>query len=295
MKVLVESGKRIPVNTPVPLTKQRYAETFQLVHSLSHEYESMLSAMVELLACYSTGAFSLLDIGPAKGIFTRNFLLQAKVKPGYYTAFEPNADHFHYLHDNVQGLSSRLQLSPEPFTPETVLQPQWDIILMSHSIYWLQPARPHIKAAMKGLNESGVLVMFVQLPSALRLLHHPFKALLPSSALPLNQHYCTCDLLADLNDLGLHAEETLLPGYLDLTEIWDSEKDLLELGCFMLSTELSQQPKAVQQKLLYYIRANTLQLKGKKLFNQPSSLVTIRQGSQERTHPAKSSHCEAIP
>ena len=295
MNVLVESGKRILVNTPVPLTKQRYAETFQLLHSLSHEYEFMVSAMVKLLACYSSRAFSLLDIGPAKGIFTRNFLLQAEVKPDFYGAFEPNVDHFHYLHDNVQGLTGRLQLNPEPFTPETVLQAQWDIVLMSHSIYWLQPAQPHIEAAMKGLNKSGVLVLFIQLPSALRLLHHPFKALVPASALPLNQHYCTCDLMSDLNDLGLHAEETLLPGYLDLTEIWDSEKDLLELGCFILSTELSQQPKALQQELLYYIRANTLQLKEKKLFNQPSSLVTIRQDSQDRTPLSKSSHYEAIP
>lgn len=81
----------------------------------------------------------------------------------------------------------------------------------------------------------------------------------------------------DLQGLGLHVEETLLPGYLDLTETWDSEQDLLELRCFILSAELSQQPYAVQQKLLYCIRANTLQLKGKKLFNQPSSLVIIRQ------------------
>ncbi|MET4693300.1 methyltransferase domain-containing protein [Endozoicomonas lisbonensis] len=277
MNVLVENGQLIQINKPVPLTKQRYAETFQLVHSLSHEYESMISAMVELLTGYDSGTFSLLDIGPAKGIFTRNFLLRAKAKPGFYAAFEPNADHFHYLHDNVRQFTDRLELSSESFTPETVLQPRWDIILMSHSIYWLQPARQHIKAAMKGLNESGILVMFVQLPSALHLLHHPFKAILPANASPLNQHYCTIDLMNDLKELGLHVEETLLPGYLDLTEIWGSEKDLLEFGCFMLSTELSQQPNAVQQKLLYCIRANTLQLKGKKLFNQPSSLVIIRQ------------------
>ena len=295
MNVLVESGQLIQVNKPVPLTKQRYAETFLLVHSLSHEYESMISAMVELLAGYDSGAFSLLDIGPAKGIFTRNVLLRTKVKPGFYAAFEPNADHFHYLHDNVREFTGQLQLNPEPFTPETVLQARWDIILMSHSIYWLQPAQQHIKAAMKGLNESGILVMFVQLPSALHLLHYPFKALLPTSTSPLNQHYCTSDLMNDLKELGLHAEENLLPGYIDLTEIWDSEKDLLELGCFILSTELSQQPKAVQQKLLYYIRANTLQLKEKKLFNQPSSLVTIRQDSQDRTPLSKSSHYEAIP
>ena len=256
-----------------PLGRERYAETFQLLCDLSHEYEFMKEAMLGFLSDYSDGCFNLLDIGPGKGAFTKDFLLGSAIKPEIYGAYEPIPEHYQHLHDNLHQVIHHAEFTFDSFTPETELQPKWDIILLSHSMYWLQPAQPHIQALVKGLKPSGKLVFFLQPPAGFYLLQFCFEAELNQCKTRRNQHYSSYELMHDLKAVGLKASETILPGYLDFTEIWADDNKLLDMGCFLLGIELIQASDLLKKKVIHHIRSNTLQYGDDKLFNLPSSLI----------------------
>ena len=232
--------------------------------------------MLQFLSNYSDNRFNLLDIGPGKGTFTRDFLADANLKPAMYGAYEPIPHHYQELQGNLHQVTHQTELKFETFTPETQLQNEWDIILLSHSMYWLQPARPHINALMKGLKPSGQLVFFLQPPAGFYLLQFCFEAELKQCKAVRNQHYSSYELMHDLEAVGLQASETLLPGYLDFTGIWNDENKLLDMGCFLLGIELRQQSDKLKQKALHHIRSSTLQFEDKKLFNLPTSIVIAK-------------------
>ncbi|MET4696061.1 class I SAM-dependent methyltransferase [Endozoicomonas lisbonensis] len=260
---------------PAPFSEARYAETFNLLVRVSREYEPMKRALVRVINERCPESFSLLDIGAGRGIFISDVLSETGLRPDRYGAYEPNAEHFQALQTKVEGLSGRQLLRLEPFTLKTELKPEWNIILMSHSLYWMQPLGEHVKAALAGLKPGGVLVIFLQPPAGFYLLQNDFIELMAPRENGLNTHVSTLELMSDLRELNINAVEELLPGYLDFSELWGEDQALLDMGCFIFGGELRGLSDSVQKRVLQHIRANTLQLGQLKLFNQPTGMVLV--------------------
>ena len=269
----IESSQSIRQLTP--FSESRYAETFNLLVRVSREYEPMKRALVRVINECCPESFSLLDIGAGRGIFISDVLSEADRRPDRYGAYEPNAEHFQTLQATAEGLSDHPILHFEPFTLKTELKPEWNMILMSHSLYWMQPMGKYVKAALAGLKPGGVLVIFLQPPAGFYLLQNDFIELMTTRENGLNTHVSTLELMPDLHELNIHAVEELLPGYLDFSELWKDDQALLDMGCFILGGELSGLSDSVQKSVLQHIRASTLQLDQLKLFNQPTSMVLV--------------------
>ncbi|AMO58207.1 hypothetical protein GZ77_20995 [Endozoicomonas montiporae] len=272
--VKVESGQQIA--QPAALSEARYAETFGLLVRVSREYEPMKQALIRTISRYCPESFSLLDIGAGRGIFIGDVLSELFRRPDLYGAYESNPDHFQALQAKSPELARQQSVWREAFTSETVLKPEWDVVLMSHSLYWMQPMGLHVQAALAGLKPGGVLVIFLQPPAGFYKLQLDFMDLMVCRDNGLNNHASSQELMAELKALNIDATEELLPGYLDFSDIWDDDRALLDMGCFILGGELREVPEWIQKKMVHHIQANTLQLDRFKLFNQPTSMVIVQ-------------------
>lgn len=257
------------------LSGERYAQVFELFVSLSMEYPFMESSLRTLIDRNCRNGFNLLDIGAGKGLFIRDVLLQSDVRPNLYTCYEPNAEHFNVLEANVAGVSGRVELLNQPFTPGTKLEARWDVVLMSHCLYWMQPVQPRIQNALTGLKSGGLLVIFLQPPAGLYMIQNFFGEEESSVEGALNQHFSSRELIPVLQAMAVNYTEQVLPGWLDLTPVWSDAQALQDLGSFFLGFEISQLPESRWQQVVQMIKVNTLQLEGRKLFNQPTSLIVL--------------------
>ncbi|MCW7556112.1 class I SAM-dependent methyltransferase [Endozoicomonas gorgoniicola] len=266
---------RQSVIQPAPFSEARYAEAFNFLVKVSREYEPMKRALVRVINKHCPGPYSLLDIGAGRGIFFHDVLSELYRQPCRYGAYEPNANHFQELQTRAEALGEQQELRQQSFTPESELKPVWDVVLMSHCLYWMQPMGKYVRAAMAGLKPDGVLVIFLQPAAGFYLIQNDFSELMSIREDGLNTHSSTLELMPELSELNIEAVEELLPGYLDFSGIWNDDEALLEMGCFILGGELRGLPESIQKSMLHHIRANTLQLDQFKLFNQPTSMVLV--------------------
>ena len=260
---------------PPALSEQRYAEVFGLLESLSREYEPMKRALVRTITKYCPESFSLLDIGAGRGFFVGDVLSDLCRQAYVYGAYEPNAEHFQALQVNSAHFARQCDVRHEPFTLNANLKPEWDMVLMSHSLYWMQPMGKYVQTVLAGLKPGGVLVIFLQPPAGFYKLQLDFMDLMVTRENGLNNHASTQELMSELDALNIDAVEELLPGYLDFSGIWNDEKALLDMGSFIIGGELRELPDSTQKKILHHMRANTLQLDQFRLFNQPTSMVLV--------------------
>ena len=260
---------------PTSLSEQRYAELYSLIVDISREFVPMKKALLKVIREHCPDHYSLLDIGAGWGHFVRDVMLDTDQCLAKYGAYEPNEHHFKVLQKNTRSLAKHLELLKQPFTPEAVLEPSWDLILMSFSLFWMQPVGEHVRAALSGLKPGGVLVIFLPPPAGFYMVQNQFREWLGKRENGLEIHVCTVELMSELKALAIKATETLLPSYMDLSEYWEDEVAMRDLGSFILGGELGSLPEAVQQSMVEHIRANTLQLDQLKLFNQPTSMVLV--------------------
>ena len=235
----------------------------------------MESSLLALIDQHCRRGFNLLDIGAGRGLYIRDVLRRSDVRPNLYTAYEPNAEHFSSLEVNVAGLSERMELLNQSFSPETKLEAHWDMALMSHCLYWMQPVKPRLQNVMTGLKSGGLLVIYLQPPAGLYMVQNVFAEKNWTIEGQLDQHFSSLELIQALREMGVSYTEQVLPGWLDLTSIWNDIEALLDLGSFFLGFEIKQLPESCWQQVVQLIKANALQLEDRKLFNQPTSLVVV--------------------
>lgn len=165
------------------LSFKQYIKTFDSFGQYSEEYNHQLKHLLHIGNQHLKRGFSVLDIGAGTGFFIRDFLDGFKNMASSYTAIEPSKEHVNKIKQNFQALPLELEICNEIFTPQTDFKQKFDLIVMSHSLYWFMPdPEPYILNALKLLEEDGIAVMYLQTPySASHILNLLFKNVLPGT------------------------------------------------------------------------------------------------------------------
>jgi ubiquinone/menaquinone biosynthesis C-methylase UbiE len=144
------------------ISYKRYVETFLILEKYSEEYGYQLEHLLSQAKALKNG-FAMLDIGAGSGGFARSFLEKSKVKAGAYTAIDPSQKLFTTLKKNLAFFDIDKKFIHGKFTPKTVFDTKFDLVVMSHSIYWLVPdIAKNLEHVLRYLNKHGKLVIYLQ-------------------------------------------------------------------------------------------------------------------------------------
>lgn len=237
----------------------RYVETFHILEKYSEEYGHQLEHLLREMEDLKEG-FSVLDIGAGTGQFARSFLEGSKTKVHFYTAIEPSEEHVEMIKKNLASFPMDKNIINAKFTPETRFEKKFDLIVMSHSIYWFVPKiSEHLMNAIQHLNEGGKLVIYVQTFATFCNILNSFLR----AADPIYPHRISSrEVTQILEDSKICYSLSYLPGTLKADEIFLPENkkllhDLISFCLFAESKELNDRDLKFAEDLLTLLSYKT--------------------------------------
>lgn len=267
--------KKIAVRS---LDETRYAETFKIFVERSLEYPMIVNELVEVAGKLKPG-FRMLDIGAGTGHVMQTLLGQPGVDIRRYTAYEPNPIHRASLEDALgKSVLGDYEVRGEPFSETAPLEGRFDLVLFSHSLYWMaRPAECFLHAA-NALDPGGVALALLQGPYGVHAMFPMFEGFLDRITPMLqNNAFSSHELVWGLRKLGVSPEVRMLPTPVDLTGLFESDRSdiLSEFISFCLQLEFKALPEPVSTDIIDHIHGGCVEVDGKLLWFLPNAAVQL--------------------
>ena len=263
---------------PESLNMDRYAETFGAFLEYSLEYDLVLNCIKETLSKIER-PFSMLDIGAGTGEIIGKLGRTPGFVPTRYEAFEPNPLHLAKLLPMMESLPiDQKSISDHFFDSETHPSGQFDFILFSHSLYWMDDPAMVFAHAFEFLEPNGCLMGILQGPYGVHTLLALFESRIQRTTPMLqNNAYSSFELMEGLRERGLRPSLNTLPTPLDMTGLFREEKTeaLHELMSFCLQVEFSELAVDLQSDILSHVQGGLVPIQGRSLWFIPNAVVTL--------------------
>lgn len=222
------------------ITFDRYIEGFSVLEKYSEEYPLMISHLLDTVYHNFKTGFSMLDIGAGTGNFATDFIRQCAVPVLGYTAIEPSSDHIAKLQKNFKKLPINIEIINEYYSPETVLEKKFDLVMFSHSMYCFLPdPEPFLLHSMDLLSKDGIVVIYHGSPSNFcNILNILFRDILPPDRVT-DPTFTSWEVRNILKKNQISHSVSFLPGYFRADDIFRPEnvRIMHELITFSLMVE----------------------------------------------------------
>jgi len=246
-----------------------YIKSFKVFGRYTEEYGYQLEHLISVGDQYLKDGFSILDIGAGTGFFVKEFLEKCKTNPSSYTAIEPSEEHAKKIEQNLNGFSLDTDVNTEIFTPQTTFKRKFDLIIMSHCLYWFIPdPEPYILNALRFLNKNGRLLMYLQTPfTASHILNLLFDKKLPKNRAP-NHEVTSWAVMDILDENNVNYYNSNLPGTFIADNLFKKRNKwiLEEVISFFLAVDAGSLDKKTLKraeealKMLSYKQGNVIKL-----------------------------------
>ncbi|MBM4200203.1 MAG: class I SAM-dependent methyltransferase [Gammaproteobacteria bacterium] len=274
--------QQIPVAS---LDPDRYAETFGVFVAHSLEYPQMLSELAAIVRDRCPDGFQLLDIGAGTGLMIRGLIEVCNKRPAHYTAFEPNARHARDLHATLARLGLPHEIHETPYSRDTRLDRTYDLVLFSHSLYWMpDPAAVMLQAA-DAVAPGGSVLAFIAGPYGVHAMFPLFEPRLRrTSPMLQNNAISSHELVIGLRARGVEPQVKMLPTPIDVSGLFEpsAAAELGEFISFCLQVEFSDLPLQLQDDIIGYVRGGCVPSNGRLYWYSPTAAVTVSGHSPER-------------
>ena len=259
------------------LSHARYAETFATFVARSLEYPAMSRRLVEAAASCPE-AFAVLDIGAGPGKVLRDWMAHGDRRPGRYVAIEPNPVHAASLRETVASLKIDGRVFERNFDPQFRIPSTYDLVLFSHSLYWIADPVECVLHARRSLNEGGFVLVFLQSPIGIHPFFHLFNPLFerdrPSGP---DQGFSSHELIQQLRAAGLAPQASFDPTPIDLTGLFDrgNEHERDELISFCLQVEFADLAEPLKSDAVAYLRMACVEQDGRLNWYEPTATIRV--------------------
>ena len=144
------------------LDDSEYAEFFgtYLEHSTS-EYKAMLKLSKPVVDSFEQKPIDLLSVGAGTLCFEKSLIEMVGLKVNYLYAIEPNEKHLEELKSAITELTQNYYIDPVYFTTEFSTEKRFDMVLMSHCLYYMPDPVGVILKAKSLLKPNGKVVIFL--------------------------------------------------------------------------------------------------------------------------------------
>jgi len=270
-----------------PLTGDRYGETFSLfLDRAASEQQVMMQAFNGLVdSCPQN--FSMLEVGAGTGWVLREMIARSSQTSelGKYLGLEPIKAHVTQLRAFVDSLSfdaEAWQMGLDARTVDEVAKHgPFDLVLMMHSIYYMQDRVTILKKLCQALAPGGRLAVFISGPFLSYSLTNVFDNHLEAG----NDHkLSSVELVASMRAAGLRPDVDYLPFNFDMTGLFEASgravsNELSEIISFFAHREFSQFPPGLQHDMVEYLKAATVVIDGKRVWPSATALVLLQASS----------------
>ncbi len=261
------------------LNYRRYAETFAVFVKHSLEYPQMLDELESISRKHLKQGFRVLDIGAGTGMVIQEWIERTSLRPGYYTAFEPNSRHLDVLSKTIVKLGLHHDIQRHSFTVNSKLSHEYDIALFSHSLYWMPDPGLHILHAASFLADGGLAVAFIGGPYGVYLMFPLFEPyLVRTTPMLQNNSMSSHEVVQSLRENGKEPTVRMLPTPIDLTDLFDQRdsKELEEFISFCMQLEFSLLPRWLQSDIIQYVRGGCVQQGDRLYWYLPTAAIMVK-------------------
>jgi SAM-dependent methyltransferase len=266
------------------LTRDRYLETFEVLQSLSREYQDIAGFVVTEIENKIGSSFSLLDVGAGSGYMLAKLgerLSVSNIKK--YVAVEPDpvaAAALIQMLSRFSQVPSVVEIERFNQALATDLQQSFDVVLFCHSLYGIKDPIEALLSAKNLLTKNGMLIAIINTPEGFTRLFSEFDFSLNRDR-PAIENF---DLKSNKVAAGLRASNcdfSLLPisTYFDVSSLFDgsagAEARRLEFLSFGLQCELANAPRQLLEEVEFRLRSSCLTKDGKLILPQPTAAFVI--------------------
>jgi SAM-dependent methyltransferase len=205
-----------------PLSDREYAECFDTFKQISTEWQSTQKWLIDdfLPRCAWTDPLNILSIGSGTGDFDLHLmkLILKRWRIKSYVAVDPNPDHNQIFITRFResGLPvPNFKVHSRTF-PMQDLDMKFDLIHMTHCLYYIPDRLKAIQSAMDILNNKGIMLIFHQTPLGINEIQ---KRFLKSAKGNKKEMYSSKDIHRLLESIPASFAFDIIDGLLDVTDL----------------------------------------------------------------------------
>ena len=260
------------------LDQFRYTETFAEFVARSSEYPTMIERLINTGASLPDN-FTCFDVGAGTGKVIQDWLAKDGKRPNRYVAVEPNPAHADSLRKTLLSQNLEGIVIEDNFNPEFSISGTYDLILFSHSLYWLQDPVECVCLAYKAVRPGGCVLIFLDGPFSFYTFFHLFEPLFKRDRPSLPDHgFSSHELVQGLRLAGLEPLITFDPTSLNLTGLFDhkatNQRD--EFLSFCLQIEFSELPEPLKTDAITYVETSCIKHNRQMSWPHPQATITVK-------------------
>ena len=266
-----------------PLSDREYAECFDTFKQISTEYRSTKKWLIEefLPQRRWTSPLNILSIGSGTGDFDiqmMKFILK-RWRIESYVAVDPNSDHNQIFQTRFResGLPvQNFRILSQTF-PVKNLDMKFDLVHMTHCLYYIPDRLKAIQGALDILNNQGRVLIFHQTPLGINEIQQRF---LKRAKGHENEMYSSKDIYRLLESLPVTFEFDIIDGILDVSEFTASESHRgSRLLNFFLECRADLLPPEFRGEVVDFIKCLAFPDKNRQVIFHPVGVFSISHAS----------------
>lgn len=211
-----------PISIAPSLSDREYAECFDTFRQISTEWQSMQKWLHEnfLPQCAWSDPVNVLSVGSGTGDFDFELmkLILKRWCIGSYIGVDPNPDHNRVFESRFQESKlpvSNFEIRSHTF-PVQHIDMKFDLIHMTHCLYYIPDRLKAIRAALDILSDQGLILVFHQTPLGINEIQRRFLMRAKGHE---NEMYSSRDIHRLLESIHATFAFDIIDGLLDVSDL----------------------------------------------------------------------------
>ncbi|MDD2755828.1 MAG: class I SAM-dependent methyltransferase [Methanothrix sp.] len=262
-----------------PLTEMEYAECFNAFKKVSTEWMAIKGWLSDDFIPSLAGRKSanILSIGSGTGDFdlTLMRMLLGKIPTLSYIALDPNVIHndiFLKKYKESELNISSFQIIAQPFS-EDLLGGGFDLIHLTHCLYYIPDRKMAIRKAYDMLNPGGILLIFHQTPLGINEIRRLYLTKVKGDDKEIFSSY---DILLIMKELGLKFNFNILISDIDVTDCIAGTDTGRRILSFFLESNIEGLDQTQYNQIIQTLKEICRCQDGRYFLFHPSGIFWIR-------------------
>lgn len=279
MGILRIDPDEMPAMKAPPLSDREYAECFNVYKQISNEWTAIREWVTETFipSLGDRKSLDILSVGSGTGDFdlTLMRLLSPKIPVISYVALDPNEEHndlFRTSFERAQLDRVSLRIIPSVFR-EDVVAGTYDLIQMTHCLYYLEDRKKAIQLALSRLIPGGSLLIFHQTPMGVNEIQRTFMRQVKGDD---KEEFSSRDIVTIFHELGVTFSFDMIVSDLDVTDcIVENDRGRLLLN-FFLESNLDDLDEFTRKKIVATMKEISQEREGRYYMFHPGGIFWVK-------------------
>ena len=277
--ILKIATEEMPVMKSPPLSDLQYAECFNAFKQISNEWTAIEEWVNEkfIPALGDLSSLDILSVGSGTGDFdlTLMRLLRSKVPAISYVALDPNQEHNRRFQEGFEKSdldTVSLRIIQSVFREDRVAG-TFDVILMTHCLYYVEERKQAIRLALSRLKPGGSLLIFHQTPMGINEIQRTFMRQVKGD---VKEEFSSRDIMDVFNEMGVGFSFDVIISDLDVTDcITGNQRGRLLLN-FFLESNLDDVDQFMRKKIVGTMKEISRERDGRRYMFHPGGIFWVK-------------------